>query len=341
MSSWLNIKNNIKKRNIPNTVINTNNNVIIDKFPEHIKNIIKNRDLFKIIEYESNVLDCTFFNKKMIYSFNYNNYRMFNPSLIVKDINNNFSYNITSYNTNNIYMSYRECPYKYNNNSTVISKINIQNSTIINSNYLFMHNNIGYNEDARFFIYNGNIYISNTYNYNMNIILLDNDLMFKEQIMTFTNTYEKEKNWTFFEKEGKLYSIRYYLPLEIYEINLENKIITKIFSYNWINNILDNNVQLRGGASPIKKDNELYIFLHSSYTYEIYTLVIDYNTFKPLKYTSESLFKDIHTQIKFVCGALYNIITNKWVLSVGIDDMYSALFTISDDELNSKLIDII
>jgi len=313
MTSW------VKHQPIRRIFKNVQHNIDLpNDIPISIQNIIKKRNLLDIINY-NDTDDLTI--------ININNNRNFNPSIIVSAIGK-FSYYIENDN-DKIIIIYRECPLIYNNNSTLIGYL--ENMTPNNVKYLFKNDNLGYNEDARFFIFKNELYISNTYNNNMRIYKLNMVLTKAESLLISFDNFPKEKNWTFFEKYEELYAIRFYEPLSIYKVDMYKNIVYEYTNFNWSSG--NEYITMRGGSSPVILDNMIYIFLHSKYTYEIYVLVLDYITLKPIMFTYKPVFTSLNTRIKFICGTIYDKLENKWICSIGIDDNNIAIGIILHDNL--------
>jgi hypothetical protein len=343
MSSWLPLsykRNAIKKKEIPIefpltlTYIYAKMSGLTESEKERIGNRDL-RDLAKVRNYEDTEY-IHFFDKSEIYYDNTT--RMFNAGLIV-DSNGTYDYHICS-DDDSIYMLYRECPFTYDKNAAILCNIDI--NTLVTSDFkdICEYTDIGNYEDIRFLIFKGELYISYTHHMNMKISkfsietgdITDVDISFDE--------FPKEKNWTFFENNGVLYGIRYYSPLQIYIIDLEQNSIRLYSTYEWKFNHPCSLIQLRGGAPPILLNGKYYVFLHSSVTYYIYAMTFDAVTFQPLSYTPEPLFNEIESYVKFTCGALFDERNQEWNVCFGVDDLECAIGKISLEELEGRMVPI-
>lgn len=261
--------------------------------------------------------------------------RMFNAALIVND----GSYIIKD-NSDEAYLLYRECPFSYDMNAAILCKIDVNNASLTDFSDVFEYTALGNNEDIRLFTFRNETYMSYTHNMNMKISKFNLETCEVEDISISFDEFPKEKNWTFFENNGVLYGIRYYSPLMIYTIDLEEGNIRPYCTYEWKFECPCAAIQLRGGAPPILLNGKYYLFLHSSTTYYIYAMTFDPVTFRPLTYTREPLFNEHQTYVKFTCGALFDQRSNEWVVAVGFDDLYCSIAKIGFDKLEERMVPI-
>jgi len=142
-------------------------------------------------------------------------------------------------------------------------------------------------EDPRLFIYDNNLYLSYTDGYQMAQAKINTETLKAEESFYIRkpNKNRTEKNWTFFEHDGKLLSI-YDLPsMEIFEMNGGDwtefsKSDKKIeWAYG----------EIRGGATPIKVGDKFICFFHSRTTilsgYQYHMGALEFEAAPPFKIT--------------------------------------------------------
>jgi predicted GH43/DUF377 family glycosyl hydrolase len=154
-----------------------------------------------------------------------------------------------------------------------------------------------------------------------------------------------QKNWTFFEQNGLIYILYNVMPLQIYIWNpiydlLESLDIIPLIFRTWKHPKYTNLV-LRGGCQPIKIDDIFYVFAHST-DYAMYCFTLDSSNFDILKITLEELIhnKGNKQDIHFPCGVIYDEVKKIFHVSLGINDSNLAIFTISKDDLDNKMIKV-
>jgi predicted GH43/DUF377 family glycosyl hydrolase len=143
----------------------------------------------------------------------------------------------------------------------------------------------------------------------------------------------REKNWTFFLHEGNILFMYSVMPyFSIYDMN-ENLIV----SCEWYHP-LANDLELRGGASPIRVGDEYWVIVHSK-TYRIFVITFSVHDLMPRRVSKRPLIPHgDKPRIHFPCGAILED-DGSIIISLGIDDYMSGLLHTSVTEINSVLID--
>ena len=260
--------------------------------------------------------------------------RVFNCAILVKKANGDFTYTLNDIGDNILFM-FRQTPMvEPILNSISFTNVSWLNFTISSPVSCLMKDAArGDKEDARFFIFKNQLGISYSEKGSMGLSWVVKNTL-QPIDLDFSN-FPNEKNWVFFEKDAELYAMRFYNPLEIYKVDLENKEFTKVFSWGWEYPIEH---QLRGGSPPVLYNNKYYVFLHSAVTYKSYVLVLDPDSFSPLEFSESPLLENIPSTKQFICGAVCDKINNRWLLSLGLDDTYCCVAKIKFEDLQAKLV---
>ena len=276
-------------------------------------------------------------NKSRIYGAAHHTVRMFNCAVIVKHKDGGHSF-VLKEDTDTIIFIYRQTPLEGTYNSIYMCDLNKDTMDIIKPiTGLITSAKHGCYEDARFFMYKDTMGLSYTFNYTMGISLLQEDKL-KLVDLPFNKISPIEKNWTFFEHDGLFLGIRFYKPLVIYTIDLSGSTI--IPHKKWVWDIPGLSSSIRGGAPPVLVGDRYYIFTHSAVTYHTFLLTIHKDTLKPLEFTPSPLFKDINSKFQFICGAIFDANNYRWILTMGIDDIYCGIVTIFHTDILQQLRDI-
>jgi predicted GH43/DUF377 family glycosyl hydrolase len=220
--------------------------------------------------------------------------------------------------------------------------------------------NNAHHEDCRLFIFKGDLYVSYTemsgyqpgvgYNCSMKYSLLKNKAGKWVATKTWQPRYgendghSKEKNWVFFECDGKLHCFYQGQPkhivLELDGDNVVNEYVQPAPSWSW--------GQVRGGASPVRVGDVFIHVFHSSLPTEIAPHYVRYYAatytfsakppFSPVKISSRPLLTgselDGHRvdpryvngwkpYVVFPCGLVNT--ENKWLISIGVNDWACAV----------------
>ena len=276
--------------------------------------------------------DYTIIDTETLYKKENKDLRVFNCSLIVKHADGLHSSIITDP-TDCLLFMYRETPIVDIENSIKITTLDFDAHKLIGPIQNIINKAPkGDKEDARFFLFKGLLGISYTDKYTTGLSWLYNTILDPINL-DLTKNFPKEKNWTFFEHDGELMAIRYYMPLEIYKVDFKTNRVVLHKKFSWS---FSTPYELRGGASPVRKNDKYYLFLHTSVTYKTYVLTLDSTTLTPLEITKNDIF-DIPTKYQFVCGAVFNDLTDSWIVSMGLDDLYCCVTTITQTDLDNKL----
>ena len=119
-------------------------------------------------------------------------------------------------------------------------------------------------EDPRFFVYKENLWLAYTDSLEVGIARLNDDMTTAESFYLERPWYHTrpEKNWTFFEAEGRLFATYGIVPHKVLEVSVEDHTTKFVyetrFDHNWTRG------DLRGGSSPVLHDGLLWSFFHSS-----------------------------------------------------------------------------
>jgi len=152
-----------------------------------------------------------------------------------------------------------------------------------------------------------------------------------------------EKNWGFFEHDKKLCMVYYPQPLIIFEFNIiDNNIVIENISQNLCEEL---GIGVCGGSPPVlhPTENIYYIFVHKTIiqnNYNIWCVAftkINSKEWKVKGFTKERLNGGNPADISFPEGAVYDKRNNKWIISGGYKDNSLAFWTISHDDLKSKI----
>lgn len=205
-------------------------------------------------------------------------------------------------------------------------------------------------EDPRVFVHDDKIYVSCA-NYthdkfhlvHQKILIFDKNFNHIGNIhpkygfngKTITENIGKEKNWTFFVKEDRLFCIYSIDPHIIVEFDWEGNVKSQFITYfdtnqNWKYGAC------RGGSNPILKDGVMHSFFHSSipwgkgrrrYLMGSYKFnpeppfnILDMNP-TPILWGNEQderILKDVNPPVIFPCGAIVE--NDKFLVSFGFND---------------------
>lgn len=208
-------------------------------------------------------------------------------------------------------------------------------------------------EDPRFFWYNGSPWINyiswKKYSHGaaINICKLKEDLSVEQEVVTkwggnwSLNIFQK--NWVFFENEGKLNFIYHSRPHEVVELapNGTSNLIAREEGVVWDYGLV------RGGTSPILYEDRYYSFFHSRIMtpygrFRYYMGAYAFKStppFNPVSVTKQPLLaaseEDLNIGtlplVVFPCGAIKK--QNEWVISLGVNDVSTAIVQVSHEKL--------
>lgn len=145
---------------------------------------------------------------------------------------------------------------------------------------------------------------------------------------------QKQKNWTFFMYKDEpliLYSL--FPRFTIYNLNEEC-----VIDENWEHPFCPMDLEIRGGAPPLKIGNEFWVFCHSKH-YRIFVCTFCIETLKPQRISSRPLIYHNDTpKVHFPCGAIVDD-KGQITVSMGVNDCMSAFLNTSVREVNSMLLE--
>jgi len=201
-------------------------------------------------------------------------------------------------------------------------------------------------EDPRLWLYGSKKYISFSYypmilfgEYNKNV----SSIVHLPIGRNFSNGLEK--NWGFFEHEGRLCMVYYPSPLIIIEMIMNDKDFQIVnISESMCEEL---GVGICGGSPPVLypygDEKIYYIFVHKTIiqnNYNIWCVAFTETSqgkWKIKGFTKERLNSGDPGQISFVNGAIYDKQKNQWLLSGGYRDQVIGFWSISHAELASKM----
>jgi hypothetical protein len=256
---------------------------------------------------------------------------MFNCAIVVCDISGNYKFTYDSPEDQILFM-YRHTPARHSiSNSIYIAELISPSDgpRLGPIQAIIEKQGIGDYEDARFILHRQKLGISYTWAGAMAMSYLTDE--YKLATVYPTSFAQQmpapQKNWTFFSAPGEtnqLLAIVNYCPLEIYRVNEMGPRLDQLYTYRWNSPVQG----LRGGAPPVFVDGKYYVLLHTAKTYRMYILVLDGQTLQPILFTPRQLLCSNAT-IEFPCGMLYNSQEAQWIISLGLDDTFCGIYTIS------------
>lgn len=213
-------------------------------------------------------------------------------------------------------------------------------------------------EDPRVFVYDNKIYVScANYTHDKFHLVHQKILIFDENFnhignihpkygfngKTIAENLGKEKNWTFFVKDNRLFCIYSIDPHIIVEFDWNGNVKSEFITYFDVSKIWKYGV-CRGGSNPIYKDGLMHCFFHSSIPWgrgrrrylmgkykfnpEAPFNIVDFDS-QPIIWGNEKderILKDINPPVVFPCGAI--IENNNFLVSFGFNDEKTGLIKI-------------
>jgi len=213
-------------------------------------------------------------------------------------------------------------------------------------------------EDPRVFVHDNKIYIScANYTHDKFHLVHQKILIFDENFKHIGNIHPKygfngksiientgkEKNWTFFVKDNRLFCVYSINPHVVVEFDWNGDVISESITY-YDTKKLWKYGSCRGGSNPILKDNKMHCFFHSSvswgkgkrrYIMGRYTFnpeppynITELDTVPILwgNETDDRIFKDINPLVVFPCGAILQ--DDKFLVSFGFNDEKTGIIKI-------------
>jgi hypothetical protein len=277
--------------------------------------------------------------------------------------NKNVSIVPLKYNERNLY--FNSCIFEFKNkkylltrHSSFISK-NIANNTLKLFDYdtlseidLQIKDEVLFEqyEDPRVLVYNNKIYISCVnYIHEKNHLIHQKILVLNENFEHINSIHPvyghngksiiensgREKNWTYFIYENKLYCVYTIDPHVVIEFDWNGNVVSKYVTYFNCKNIWKYGY-CRGGTNPIYKDGYMHSFFHSSipcnktrrkYIMGYYKFeakppfnIVEINE-NPILWGNEIddfILKEINPPVIFPCGAVLD--NNQFIISYGVND---------------------
>ena len=210
-------------------------------------------------------------------------------------------------------------------------------------------------EDPRLFTFNDELYLSYTDGYQMGQAKINPELVAEESYyIDKPDKLKTEKNWTFFESEGKLFSVYNIAPHIIFEMNKSKfrESVRQPFIHNWKWGMLS------GGTSPQRHGDYFLSFFHSAqYTkyngdisrqYFIGAYLFESKfPFTPVAISKEPLLagEPINPMIPRLSNKIYVVFPsgmirkeNSWMVSYGSNDYECKFIEITDKLLEENLV---
>jgi len=146
-----------------------------------------------------------------------------------------------------------------------------------------------------------------------------------------------EKNWQFFEHGGVLHVVYSTLPFCVYRIlDLSQRNAEKVACIRWHHNtgIID----LRGSTPPVRVGGSYFMFAHSP-TYYLHAVAFSAESLEITAVSKVPLLQ-LQPQRPFVCGAVYVADSSAWFLSMGVDDVSIAVYSLEHDAVLQTLVPV-
>lgn len=263
---------------------------------------------------------------------------------------------------------------KEGNVSTTVTKasdqllysIRASNSKFMQSDLIFVKNNTILNdpivcdttcrEDLRLFVWKGELYGSYTYikpyiagvtTYsNITVgkfVIVENTIKLVQEFMPLYGgnlTRKPEKNWTWWEgPSGDLQCVYYFNPLTILSFSSLEKEPVDITDEKDKEML---NVCIRGGSCGIVVEDKVYCFTHTfteNSGYNVGVVILSHSDRPRVLGYNHELIKssDYWNVIFYLCGAVYNSIEKKWILTGGLQDSKCFSIEINKHEVDKAL----
>ena len=274
-----------------------------------------------------------------------------------------FKYNSRNFIFNSSIFEFKNKKYIFTRHSSFVTK-KITNNTLrlyeydtLQEIYLDIKDEVAFEqyEDPRVFIHDNKIYVScANYTHDKFHLIHQKILIFDENFNHIGNIHPKygcngksiaknlgkEKNWTFFVKDDKLFCIYSIDPHIVVEFSWKGDVKLEYISHFDTSKIWNYGL-CRGGTNPIYKDGCMHSFFHSSIPWgkgrrkyimgkykfnpeppfdiiELYSEPIIWGNEK-----DERILPDINPPVVFPCGAI--IEHNNFLVSFGFNDEKTAI----------------
>lgn len=213
-------------------------------------------------------------------------------------------------------------------------------------------------EDPRVFVHDNKMYVScANYTHDKFHLVHQKILIFDHNFKHIGNIHPKygfngksiientgkEKNWTFFVKDNRLFCVYSIDPHVVVEFDWNGNVIAESITYFNTKKLWKYGV-CRGGTNPVLKDNKMHCFFHSSipwgkgkrrYLMAHYAFnpeppfnIIELDS-EPILWGNEvddRIFKDINPIVVFPCGSILE--NDKFVVSFGFNDEKTGIIKI-------------
>lgn len=213
-------------------------------------------------------------------------------------------------------------------------------------------------EDPRLFIYDNELYLSYTDGYQMAQAKINPDTLEAQNSFYIEkpSVSRTEKNWIFFEADGKLYCIYNTAPHIIFEMDGKNW--TEVVRTNYVNSWRWG--EIRGGTPPQRYGDYFLSFFHSAvdsrnkgmgsrqYFMGAYLFESQF-PFKPVAMTKDPLIagEDMSPHIPRLSNRIYVVFPNGkyrtddgWMISFGYNDYQCRFIEIKDALLDDQWVPV-
>lgn len=308
---------------------------------------------------------CNYKYEKYIFPFDYSNGNYFNPTIYSTALNDHMIYRFVG---EDLKRKLQKCVIDR-------STLNVTNEEDLKLGESSSGCNVNWCADPRVFNYDNKIFV--TYNTGHSespnqIYIQEIDDKFSPKsdpilLIKKDGRRKVEKNWGFFQWDHKLYAIYSVSPFVILKVKIDHNaneaVCTEAYHHQWQSKKIEESFgELRGGASPIKINNQLYYIVQSNkwssigfiYTGSIITFAAD-PPFKPLSVTPNPIFclskneyflkpkNKLNKKIEaclYPTGATFDKNNSLLGVSYGINDSYCGYRSVSLQTIDEMLIEI-
>jgi hypothetical protein len=145
-----------------------------------------------------------------------------------------------------------------------------------------------------------------------------------------------EKNWALFPHAGELMVLYSVQPLRVYAADLATGATKAVVAHAWWKGT---GAALRGGAPPVLAGGRYYVFVHSKRpVYEVHAVILDAVSLRVVAWSPEPIIRKGSDRILFPCGALYTPATERFAISMGINDKFTGIVQVSKRHVDKHLV---